>query len=318
MRILANDGIAADAKAALEAKGFTVITEKAPQDDLIATLNDECYETLLVRSATKVTREVLESCSNLKLIGRAGVGLDNIDLVAAEECEVKVFNTPSSSSQAVAELVIASAFTLARFLNYSNREMPVQGETEFSVLKKAYSKGFELRGKTIGILGFGRIGQAVAQYALGIGMKVIASDRSNNSKKSISFDVAGVSIQCDIPLVSKSELLSKSDIITLHIPAQKDGYVLGEKEFDMMSNTACLINAARGGVIDESALLNALNNNKLRAAALDVFETEPKPSKEIISHPRISLTPHTGAATVEAQQRIGEELVSNILSFYSK
>lgn len=317
MKVLANDGIDLSAKQALEQKGFVVDTEKIDQDHLISGIQEKGYEVLLVRSATKVRKDVLDSCKTLKLIGRAGVGLDNIDTAHASDLGIKVFNTPASSSQAVAELVMAHVFSMARYIGTSNREMLANGKSEFKHLKKKYSKGFELRGKTIGIIGFGRIGQAVAAYAYGLGMNVLASDKLANRAVEISFEVAGTLVKKNVQIISKEELLKRSDIITLHVPKQDGGAVIGTSEFNVLKEGACIVNTARGGVVDEEALLQALNSGKIRAAALDVFEGEPEPDERLLKHESISVTPHTGASTVEAQKRIGEEIVENIFNFYN-
>lgn len=316
-KILANDGIDKSGQVLLEKAGFTVLTEKVAQDQLTAYINTENIEVLLVRSATTVRKDMIDQCKGLKLIGRGGVGMDNIDVQYARDNGREVINTPGASSQSVAELVFAHLFSMSRFLDDSNRQMPVAGATEFEKLKKKYAKGIELRGKTIGIVGFGRIGQSVATYALGCGMKVVAYDPFIASAE-ISFQVEGfgkVSVQ--IASSSFEDLLKNSDFITMHVPKQKDGSaVIGKKEFDIMKAGVCLVNAARGGVIDENALMEALDSGKLAHAALDVFENEPTPDNRLLTHPKISLTPHIGAATNEAQDRIGIELADKIIAFF--
>ena len=312
MKILANDGIAPIGKTQLEEAGFTVITETVPQADLAKAINDNNYVAVLVRSATTVRKEVIDACPNLKLIGRGGVGMDNIDVTYAREKGLHVINTPAASSQSVAEQVMAHLFSVARSLYDSHRQMPISGLSDFKALKKKYGKGIELRGKTLEIMGIGRIGQAVAKYALGCGMNVIAFDPFMD-KVTIDVQVANQIVKVDISTVSKDELLAKSDFITLHIPAQADGKpVIGNEEFAKMKDGIIIVNAARGGVIDETALISNLNSGKVTSAALDVYVNEPAPREDILTHPKISLTPHIGAATVEAQDRIGEELASQI------
>jgi D-3-phosphoglycerate dehydrogenase len=312
MKILANDGIAPIGKIQLEEAGFTVITETVPQADLAKAINDNNYIAVLVRSATTVRKDVIDACPNLKLIGRGGVGMDNIDVAYAREKGLHVINTPAASSQSVAEQVMAHLFSVARSLYDSNRQMPINGLSDFKALKKKYGKGIELRGKTLGIMGIGRIGQAVAKYALGCGMNVIAFDPFMD-KVTIDVQVANQTVKVDISTISKDELLAKSDFITLHIPAQADGKpVIGNEEFAKMKDGIIIVNAARGGVIDETALISNLNSGKVSSAALDVYVNEPAPREDILTHPKISLTPHIGAATVEAQDRIGEELASQI------
>jgi len=312
MKILANDGIAPIGKKQLEESGFTVVTEAVPQEELISEINKQNYVAILVRSATKVRKDIIDSCPNLKLIGRGGVGMDNIDVAYAREKGLHVINTPAASSQSVAEQVIAHLFGLVRSLYDSNREMPNNGNSDFKVLKKKYAKGIELRGKTLGVIGIGRIGQATAKYALGCGMDIIAYD-PYISEANIKVDIADQIVNVNIKTTSFDEVLSKSDFITLHIPAQADGKaVIGANEFNKMKDGVMIVNAARGGVIDEDALIANLDNGKVAAAALDVFVNEPTPREDLLKHPKISLTPHTGAATLEAQDRIGEELASQI------
>jgi D-3-phosphoglycerate dehydrogenase len=239
--------------------------------------------------------------------------MDNIDVAYAREKGLSVINTPAASSSSVAELVFAHLFGGVRFLYDSNRNMPLEGESNFKGLKKAYAKGIELRGKTIGIIGFGRIGQEVAKIALGVGMKVIAADKYMDAAELSVELFDGSSLSVKIETIPVADVLEQSDYISLHVPAQKD-YVIGKKEFGNMKSGAAIINAARGGVIDEVALVEALDNNKLAFACLDTFENEPKPEITLLMHPKISLTPHIGAATLEAQDRIGVELGEQIIS----
>ncbi len=314
MKVLANDGISPSGKAKLEANGITVVTDFVPQDQLADAINKEGYVGLLVRSATKVREALIDACPNLKFVGRGGVGVDNIDVAYAESKGITVFNTPAASSLSVAEMVMAQLFTLSRSLHDSNRQMPVNGLEDFKGLKKKYGKGQELRGKTLGVIGFGRIGRAVASYALGCGMKVVAYDMFPNDNP-VQLHIAGHgSIDVIVPNVSMEGLLSEADLITLHVPKQDDGTaVLGTAELAKAKAGVILVNTARGGSIDEEALLAALKSGHVKAAALDVFENEPTPREDLLSHPNLSLTPHIGAATVEAQDRIGLELADRIL-----
>jgi D-3-phosphoglycerate dehydrogenase / 2-oxoglutarate reductase len=311
MKVLANDGISQSGIDALEAKGFEVITTNLAQEQLISYINENEVTVLLVRSATTARKELVDSCPSLKIIGRGGVGMDNIDVAYAREKGLNVINTPASSSASVAELVFAHLYGGVRFLHDSNRNMPLEGETNFKGLKKAYAKGIELRGKTIGIIGFGRIGQEVAKIALGVGMRVIAADKFMESAKVQVALFDGQTVYVDIKIQSQESLLAESDFVSLHVPAQKD-YVIGAKEFNQMKDGAAIVNAARGGVIDEVALLKALDSGKLSFAGLDTFEEEPKPAMQVLMHSKVSLTPHIGAATGEAQDRIGEELAQQI------
>jgi D-3-phosphoglycerate dehydrogenase len=313
MKILANDGISKTGIKELESEGFQVITVTVAQEQLINYINNENIVALLVRSATTVRKDLIDSCPNLKLIGRGGVGMDNIDVDYAKSKGIHVINTPAASSESVAELVFAHLFSGVRYLFDSNRNMPLDGDSKFKKLKKAYSKGSELRGKTLGIIGFGRIGQSTARIALGLGMNVIAHDPFTNSATlDLSF-FDGQSVKFDIDMMKKDDVLSKADFLTLHVPAQKD-FVIGTKEIELMKDGAGLINAARGGVVDEVALVKALKSGKLAFAGIDTFENEPTPAVQVLMTPNVSLTPHIGAATVQAQDRIGSELASQIVS----
>ncbi|MBT4882025.1 MAG: D-2-hydroxyacid dehydrogenase [Flavobacteriales bacterium] len=317
-KILANDGISQAGIDALTAKGFEVITEKVNQEDLINSINTENYEVLLVRSATTVRKDLIDACPHLKIIGRGGVGMDNIDVDYAREKGINVINTPAASSSSVAELVFAHLFGMVRFLFDSNRQMPLSGDAEFKSLKKSYANGRELAGKTLGIIGFGRIGQEVAKRAIGLGMKVMAHDKFIN-EANITLDFFnGDKKSFTIETESMKEVLSNSDFITLHIPKIGDKAVIGAEEIGMMKTGAGIVNAARGGVIDETALMFALDKEKLAYAGLDVFDNEPTPSIHICMHNAISLTPHIGAATLEAQDRIGTELADQIATHFSK
>ncbi|MEC5167101.1 D-3-phosphoglycerate dehydrogenase [Flavobacterium sp. PL11] len=316
MKVLANDGISKSGILALEKGGFEVITTKVAQEQVANFINENDVTVVLVRSATKVRQDIIDACPGLKIIGRGGVGMDNIDVDYAKSKGIHVINTPASSSESVAELVFAHLFSGVRFLHDSNRNMPLEGDTNFDGLKKAYANGIELRGKTLGIVGIGRIGQATAKIALGLGMKVIAADSyiPQVDVKVAFFD--GQSITTTIVSQSLESLFKESDFITLHVPAQ-DGYIISEKELAIMKDGVGIVNCARGGVIDEVALVKALDSGKVLFAGLDVFESEPKPEMAILMNHKISLTPHIGAATGEAQDRIGTELASQIISILS-
>lgn len=316
MKILANDGISNEGKKALENAGYTVITEKVNQEDLATKINEENYEIVLVRSATTVRKEVIDVCPGLKLIGRGGVGMDNIDVNYAREKGLKVINTPASSSQSVAELVMGQLFSISRFLHDSFKNM---GDGDFNTLKKNYAKGIELRGKTLGIIGFGRIGQSLATYALGIGMNVKALELNAKDVELSLAEIPGYGIpKVKIQVESDwTKVIPECDFISVHVPKQPNGdAVIGEKEFEMMKNGVRLVNAARGGVIDENALLKVLETGKVSYVALDVFENEPTPNKSLLNHPKIAVTPHIGAATLEAQDRIGIELANQIIDTF--
>jgi D-3-phosphoglycerate dehydrogenase len=313
MKVLANDGISASGIKQLEKSGFEVTTEKVNQSDLIKYINNQKIEVILVRSATQVRKDIIDNCSSIKIIGRGGVGMDNIDVDYAKDRGIHVVNTPSASSHSVAELVFSHLFSCVRFLYDSNRNMPLEGDSNFKILKKNYSKGSELKGKTLGIIGFGRIGQETAKIALGIGMNVMFSDKFIDDQEITLDFVHDKKVSFNLKSSDISDTLKNSDYITLHVPAQKE-FVIGRNEIKLMKNGAGLINAARGGVIDENGLIEALDDGKLSFAGIDTFENEPKPSIKLLMHPKVSLTPHIGAATSEAQDRIGIELANQIIS----
>ena len=312
MKILANDGISQSGIDALEKGGFEVLTVKVAQNQLENYINENNIDAILVRSATQVRQELIDACPSLKLIGRGGVGMDNIDVDYAIDNGLHVINTPAASSSSVAELVFAHLFGMARFLHSSNREMPLEGDSRFKELKKAYSQGIELRGKTIGIIGFGRIGQEVAKTAIGLGMKVLAIDSFIDSADITLEFFNGQKSTFTIHTTDKDELLKESDFVTLHTPAQDD-YIIAASEIEKMKDGVGIINTARGGVLNEVDLINAIESGKVLFAGLDVFENEPNPEIQLLMNPELSLTPHIGAATKEAQDRIGLELAKQIL-----
>lgn len=313
MKILANDGISANGIAVLKENGIEVLTKTVAQEQLANFINKNEIVGLLVRSATKVDKSLIDACSGLKLIGRGGVGMDNIDVSYAEKQGLKVFNTPAASSESVAELVFAHLYGGVRYLYDANRTMPLEGDSKFKQLKKAYAKGIELSGKTLGIIGLGRIGEATAKIALGVGMKVVYFDPEVEKANIKLAFYDGQEITFNLTNSTKQEVLQQADFLTLHVPAQQK-YVMDKDDFQMMKDGVGVINASRGGVLDEVALVEALENGKVSFAGLDVFESEPKPEIRILMHPNISLSPHIGAATKEAQDRIGLELAQKVIT----
>ncbi|MGA6117213.1 D-2-hydroxyacid dehydrogenase [Sphingobacterium anhuiense] len=315
MRILANDGIDPAGKQLLEDAGFEVDTNHIPQEELAEKL--QAYDAITVRSATKVRQALIDVCPNLKVIGRGGVGMDNIDVDYARSKGIAVLNTPAASSLSVAELVFAHLLNGVRFLYDSNRQMPLSGESKFGALKKAYAGGTELRGKTLGVVGFGRIGRETAKIGLGLGMDIVYYDLADGPKTLTLSLTQGFEVELPVDQVSMEDLLKTSDFITLHVPFL-DKPAIGKAEFSLLKDQVGLVNAARGGVIDELALIEALDSGKVAFAGLDVFDNEPTPRLEILKHPKISLTPHIGAATNEAQERIGVELAQLIIENLKK
>lgn len=300
IRILVTDGMDKSAVAKLKGAGFELVEEYYEPEILKEKIKH--FDAVVIRSATKIRKPIIDSAletKRLKLIIRAGVGIDNIDVDYAMEKGIQIMNTPNASSASVAELAIAHMFAIARHIHIANVTMR-KGEWN----KKKY-KGIELYGKTLGLIGFGRIARETARIASGLGMKVIYTNRSGKKE---GYD--------EYEYMPMEDLLKVSDFISLHVPANKDGAVIGEKEFEIMKDGVYLINTARGGVVDEKALVNALNSGKVAAAALDVFEEEPTKYEALYTHPNVSLTPHIGASTKEAQGRIGEEVVDIITKFF--
>ncbi|MCI9513372.1 MAG: 3-phosphoglycerate dehydrogenase [Oscillospiraceae bacterium] len=301
MRILVTDGMDAAAMEALRAKGHEIVEQFYAPEVLGEALRD--FDAVVVRSATKLRAPQLDAAegSRLKLILRGGVGLDNIDVSHAESCGFTVKNTPKASSRSVAELAMGHMFSCARYISVAGATMR-EGKWE----KKAYGKGIELGGKTLGIIGFGRIGQTLGAMAKAIGMEVVAQD---------VYHVEGIEARLGMRYVELEELLAVSDFISLHTPAIDGKPLINAETIAKMKDGAVLINTSRGNNVDEAALLNALNSGKLRAAGLDVYAEEPPMNKALLDHPAISCTPHIGAATKEAQKRIGAEIVEIIESF---
>ena len=320
IRILANDGIDQSGKQILEAAGFEVVTQKINQEDLASQLNN--FDAILVRSATKVRKDLIDACPNLKLIGRGGVGMDNIDVEYAKNKGIKVVNTPASSSVSVAELVFAHLFSGIRLLQVTNRVMPAEGNTKFGDLKKMASNGIELQGKTMGIYGFGRIGQEVAKVAIGLGMKVLAFDPYVEQVEvvlNLLMLGANSRVKVNINTVSEQSVISQSDFITFHIPFNEGSKAPIDKDvITRMQKGVGLINCSRGGVISEADLLEALNSGHVGFAGLDVFEKEPPVNMAILQHNHVSLSPHIGGSTKEAQNRISIELAEKVIEFFKK
>jgi len=312
MKILANDGISESGKNKLEEYGFKVDLTKVSQEQLVDYINTNSITSLLVRSATQVRKDIIDNCPSLKIIGRGGVGMDNIDVEYAKSKGLQVINTPAASSKSVAELVFSHLFSCVRFLHESNRSMPLDGDSKFKDLKKSYAKGTELSGKTLGIIGFGRIGQEVAKIGIGIGMNIIFFDKLNKEVSLTLNFFDGQSKTFNLSSSSSYEdLLNSSDFITVHIPAS-DKYIIDSNEFSQMKNGVGILNLARGGILNEEELLKNIESGKVSFAGIDTFENEPKPSIKILMNSNISLTPHIGAATNEAQDRIGVELADKI------
>ncbi|WP_395091268.1 D-2-hydroxyacid dehydrogenase [Vaginella massiliensis] len=316
MKILANDGISKSGQTALEIKGFTVDTTTVAQEQLANYINKNDIEVLLVRSATKVRQDLIDK-TNLKIIGRGGVGMDNIDVEYAQNKGILVINTPASSSISVAEFVFAHLLSIVRNLHQSNRAMPLEGDSNFKGLKKAYANAFELRGKTLGVIGFGRIGIEVVKIALGLGMSVKVFNIEPVTKTIELNFYDGQKLNFEITSTTLQDVIENSNYITIHVPSQKS-YIIGKDEIARMKDGVVIINTSRGGVVDEKALVDAIEEGKVLGAALDVFENEPTPEMGLLMNQNLSLSPHIAGSTQEAQDRIGTELASQIIEFYQK
>lgn len=320
MKILANDGISKIGIEILERSGHEVITTKVAQEKLIDYINQEEIDIIIVRSATKVKKDIIENCPSLKIIGRGGVGMDNIDVNCAKNKGLIVINTPKSSAISVAELVFSHLMGIVRFLHDSNRNMPLEGDKNFGDLKKRYANGTELYNKTLGIIGFGTIGKEVAKRAIALGMNVVFCDSKEKKGEKVTLELSffnGEKKSFILESYTKRELLKISDFISINTPYLNKP-ILSKKEFEIVKQGVGIINTSRGELIDEQDLLEALNSNKIAFVGLDVFKNEPNPNINILMNPKISLTPHIGGSTIEAQERIGEELANQILEITKK
>lgn len=312
MKVLANDGISKAGEIALKEAGIELLEHRVSQEHLASFINENQVDVLLVRSATQVPAELIASCPFLKVIGRGGIGLDNIDVEFAKQKGIKIINTPQASSRSVAELVFAHFFALSRNLHESNRMMPLEGETQFNALKKSYAKAFELEGKNLGVIGFGSIGQEVVKIGISLGMKVKVLTR-NPHEKTVSLNFYDGQ-KVDFTIRSSNdweEFLKETDYISINTPKTTE-YIIDEPQFQQMKDGVFIVNTARGGVINEQAMLDYIESGKILGAALDVFEEEPTPSLNLLMNPQLSLTPHLGGNTVDAQEKIGTELANQL------
>ncbi|CAM4070752.1 NAD(P)-dependent oxidoreductase [Flavobacterium antarcticum] len=312
MKVLANDGISANGIQLLEQNGFEVITTKVAQEQVAAYINKNEIDVLFVRTATKISTELLDDCPSLKVIGIAEEAIDNKIIDYAKSKGKTIVNASDSSAVAMAELVFAHLFSGARFLHDANRNMPLEGDSNFNSLKKAYSSGIELRGKTLGIIGFTASGIEVAKIGLALGMHVIVADGSTEETEIELNFYNGKSVIVKVEKVELNQLLRHSDFITIHLPASEKKYLISEPEFKLMKDNVGIVNVSQGGIINEVALLKALDDNKVLFAGLDVFEEQPTPAVQVLMHPKVSLTPHIGSTTVETQQRMEIELVQKV------
>ena len=312
MIVLANDGISEKGIQLLKEAVMTVLDARVSAEHLSNFINENNVDVLLVRSATQVRKNLIDECPNLKIIGRGGVGMDNIDVDYAIDKGIYIINSPKASRKSVAELVFAHFFSLARFLHESNRLMPLEGETKFNTLKKSFNNATELSGKTLGVIGMGNIGLEVIKIGISLGMSIVAYNRTPKTENvKISF-FDGQSLHFEIKSVNLDEVLKKSDFISINI-SNAEKYFIDNEQIAMMKEGVFIANTARGGVLNEVALIDAIERGKVAGAALDVFENEPNPEIEILMNPALSLSPHIGGNTLEAQNRIAEELAEQII-----
>lgn len=312
MIVLANDGISEKGIQLLKEADITVLDARVSAEHLSNFINENNVDVLLVRSATQVRKNLIDECPNLKIIGRGGVGMDNIDVDYAIDKGIYIINSPKASRKSVAELVFAHFFSLARFLHESNRLMPLEGETKFNTLKKSFNNATELSGKTLGVIGMGNIGLEVIKIGISLGMSIVAYNRTPKTENvKISF-FDRQSLHFEIKSVNLDEVLKKSDFISINI-SNTEKYFIDNEQIARMKEGVFIANTARGGVLNEVALIDAIERGKVAGAALDVFENEPNPEIEILMNPALSLSPHIGGNTLEAQNRIAEELAEQII-----
>lgn len=318
MKVLANDGLSESGKQLLLDAGIEFVEQRVSQEHLSNFINENKIDVLLVRSATQVRKELIEACPTLKIIGRGGVGMDNIDVEFAKEKGISVINTPNASSRSVAEMVFAHFFSLARFLHESNRMMPLEGETHFDFLKKSYSKAVELEGKNLGVIGFGGIGKEVIKMGIALGMKIKVLTRSPKTETLTLNFFDGQTINFEITSTNDwDEFLKETDFISINTPKTQE-YIIDVPQFEKMKEGVFIVNTARGGVINEIALIDYIESGKVAGAALDVFENEPKPELTILMNPSLSLSPHLAGNTLDAQEKIGIELATQIINIRKK
>ncbi|WP_426483134.1 D-2-hydroxyacid dehydrogenase [Chryseobacterium sp. R2ACT005] len=313
MKVLANDGISKAGENALKEAGIEILDNRVAQDHVINFINDNNVDVLLVRSVTKVRQELIDACPGLKIIGRGGIGMDNIDVEYAKSKGIKVINTPTASSKSVAELVFGHFISLARYLHESNRLMPLEGDTHFSAMKKSFSNAYELSGKTLGVIGFGSIGQEVIKIGIALGMKVTVLTRSPKTEVLTLNFFNGQSVDFEITSTNDMDaFLQDADFISINTPKTNE-YIIDTPQFEKMKDGVYIVNTARGGVINEVTLIDFIESGKVAGAALDVFENEPSPELPLLMNPALSLSPHVGGNTVDAQEKIGIELAEQII-----
>ena len=311
MKILANDGISTSGETLLIEAGHEILNHRVSQEHLVQFINENQVEILLVKNATSIDHQVIDSCKSLKIIGKAGTEMNNVAVDYAIEKGLYVISTPNSYARAVAELVFAHFFSLARFLHDSNRMMPLEGDSKFNLLKKSYQNAAELFGKTLGVIGSGSNALEVIKMGISLGMNVIIFNENSKSEK-VNLDFFdGQKLVFELKSVKFEEILEKSDFISI-LNTEKSGYLIDSEEFEIMKNGAYLVNIAKGAV-NEVTLVDYLENKKLAGAALDVFENEQKPDIQVLMNPSLSLSPNLATVTTDAIEKTGKELAEQII-----
>ena len=311
MKILANDGISTSGETLLIEAGHEILNHRVSQEHLVQFINENQVEVLLVKNATSIDHQVIDSCKSLKIIGKAGTEMNNVAVDYAIEKGLYVISTPNSYARATAELVFAHFFSLARFLHDSNRMMPLEGDSKFNLLKKTYQNAAELFGKTLGVIGSGSNALEVIKMGISLGMNVIIFNENSKSEK-VNLDFFdGQKLVFELKSVKFEEILEKSDFISI-LNTEKSGYLIDSEEFEIMKNGAYLVNIAKGAV-NEVTLVDYLENKKLAGAALDVFENEQKPDIQVLMNPSLSLSPNLATVTTDAIEKTGKELAEQII-----
>ncbi len=311
MKILANDGISTSGETLLIEAGHEILNHRVSQEHLVQFINENQVEILLVKNATSIDHQVIDSCKSLKIIGKAGTEMNNVAVDYAIEKGLYVISTPNSYARATAELVFAHFFSLARFLHDSNRMMPLEGDSKFNLLKKTYQNAAELFGKTLGVIGSGSNALEVIKMGISLGMNVIIFNENSKSEK-VNLDFFdGQKLVFELKSVKFEEILEKSDFISI-LNTEKSGYLIDSEEFEIMKNGAYLVNIAKGAV-NEVTLVDYLENKKLAGAALDVFENEQKPDIQVLMNPSLSLSPNLATVTTDAIEKTGKELAEQII-----
>ena len=311
MKILANDGISTSGETLLIEAGHEILNHRVSQEHLVQFINENQVEILLVKNATSIDHQVIDSCKSLKIIGKAGTEMNNVAVDYAIEKGLYVISTPNSYARATAELVFAHFFSLARFLHDSNRMMPLEGDSKFNLLKKSYQNAAELFGKTLGVIGSGSNALEVIKMGISLGMNVIIFNENSKSEK-VNLDFFdGQKLVFELKSVKFEEILEKSDFISI-LNTEKSGYLIDSEQFEIMKNGAYLVNIAKGAV-NEVTFLDYLENKKLAGAALDVFEYEPKPDIQVLMNPSLSLSPNLASVTTDAIEKTGKELAEQII-----